>query len=307
MGTYLVSVILPNYNHARFLEERIESILNQTYSNIELIILDDNSLDDSREVISKYKNHPKVSCIVFNAQNSGSTFLQWHKGIELAKGDLIWIAESDDSCDSMLLEELVGEFRRDEKLVLSYSSSIVIDEKSEKKTVINRLPISAYHGSGIDFIRLFLSHRNVLFNASAVLFRKDVVATISTEYERYKGSGDWLFWIKICREGNVSYVRKPLNYFRKHGANVTTCCESNGIQQVEAKSIIDYMEAEKLISSTLAWKIRFDDLYEFKYDVPFVSENVKSKVFSVWKMSWKMNVLLCMRHWLHNIKKVCHG
>lgn len=86
MNKPLVSVIIPNYNHAQFLDERIQTVLNQTYQNFELIILDDKSTDNSLEVINKYKNDPHVSEIVVNEENSGSTFKQWHKGFELAKG-----------------------------------------------------------------------------------------------------------------------------------------------------------------------------------------------------------------------------
>ena len=64
----LVSVIIPNYNHAPFLEERINSILNQRYDNYELIILDDMSTDNSVEVINKYKDHVRVSNVIFNEQ-----------------------------------------------------------------------------------------------------------------------------------------------------------------------------------------------------------------------------------------------
>ncbi len=75
----MVSVIVPNYNHASYLVARIESILNQTYQDFELILLDDCSTDDSREVLLKYKDNPKVTHLVFNEQNSGSPFIQWQK------------------------------------------------------------------------------------------------------------------------------------------------------------------------------------------------------------------------------------
>src|ERR1700742_1367615 len=103
-----VSVIVPNYNHSRYLNQRIDSVLSQTYQDFELIILDDCSTDDSRKIIKQYQEHPKVSHIVFNETNSGTTFKQWKKGIELAKGKYIWIAESDDWCEPNLLETLVG-------------------------------------------------------------------------------------------------------------------------------------------------------------------------------------------------------
>ena len=88
MSNPLVSVIIPNYNHARYLDERIQSVLNQTYQNFEVIILDDKSTDNSVEVINQYKDDLHVSCIIVNEENSGSTFKQWHKGFELAKGEI---------------------------------------------------------------------------------------------------------------------------------------------------------------------------------------------------------------------------
>ena len=92
----LVSVIVPNYNHARYLEQRLDSVFGQTYPNFEVIILDDSSTDNSLEIINRYKYNPHLSQIVVNKTNSGSVFKQWAKGLSLAKGEWIWIAESDD-------------------------------------------------------------------------------------------------------------------------------------------------------------------------------------------------------------------
>ena len=76
-----VSIIVPNYNHARFLTQRLESIFNQTYQDFEVILLDDGSTDNSVEILEKYGKNDKVSALIFNIENSGSTFKQWVKGI----------------------------------------------------------------------------------------------------------------------------------------------------------------------------------------------------------------------------------
>ena len=94
-----VSVIVPNYNHARYLRQRIESVLGQTYQDFEVILLDDCSTDESRSVLGEYAKDPRVR-IEFNEKNSGSTFKQWNKGVRLARGEYIWIAESDDYADT---------------------------------------------------------------------------------------------------------------------------------------------------------------------------------------------------------------
>ena len=102
-----VSVIVPNYNHAAFLHDRISSILNQSYQNFELIILDDCSTDNSLAIIEQFKEEKAVSHVILNTKNSGSTFKQWEKGLNLAKGEYIWIAESDDFADRQFLERAV--------------------------------------------------------------------------------------------------------------------------------------------------------------------------------------------------------
>ena len=82
-----VSVIVPNYNHARFLRKRIDSILNQTFQDFELILLDDCSTDESRSILSEYASDPRVR-LELNEVNSGSPFKQWNKGIRIARGEL---------------------------------------------------------------------------------------------------------------------------------------------------------------------------------------------------------------------------
>jgi glycosyltransferase involved in cell wall biosynthesis len=100
-----VSVIVPNYNHSQFLSERLDSIINQTYKDFELIILDDASTDNSIDVINQYLNkYPELIRFQPSTNNSGSPFVQWDNGIKLAKGEFVWIAESDDVAPTKLFE-----------------------------------------------------------------------------------------------------------------------------------------------------------------------------------------------------------
>src|ERR1700722_7016247 len=117
-----VSVVVPNYNHARYLRRRIDSILQQSYQDFELILLDDCSPDNSREILTSYVDDPRVR-IEFNTTNSGSTFKQWNKGVRLAHGEYVWIAESDDYADARLLERLVGILESEPEVVFAYCRS----------------------------------------------------------------------------------------------------------------------------------------------------------------------------------------
>ena len=80
-----ISIIIPNYNHAKYLPQRLESVYNQTYQDFEVILLDDCSNDDSVAILNTYARHPKTSHVVFNDKNSGSTFKQWAKGYSTSK------------------------------------------------------------------------------------------------------------------------------------------------------------------------------------------------------------------------------
>lgn len=222
-----VSVIIPNYNHAPYLTQRIESVLNQTYQNIEVIILDDCSTDNSKEIIEKYRNNPKISNIIYNEQNSGSTFKQWNKGVRMAKGDWIWIAESDDSANKHLIEKLLLPITKDNSIVLSYCQSnrmntaglITGDWHNHTKHLERDYEIN-FITDGISFIKNDLLDRNVIPNASAVIFKKKAFIKAGCTDEDILYNSDWLLWMKILVDGKISYNSEILNNFRYHNNSV---------------------------------------------------------------------------------------
>ena len=124
----LVTVVVPNFNHALYLPKRIESVLNQSFANIELILLDDCSNDNSRAVMERYAEQDARISLLFNETNSGNTFRQWDKGLKMAKGKYIWIAESDDFAEYSFLSELVPLLEANDDIMLAYANSNVIDE-----------------------------------------------------------------------------------------------------------------------------------------------------------------------------------
>jgi glycosyltransferase involved in cell wall biosynthesis len=119
-----VSVVVPNYNYADYIEQRLDSIFKQSYPIYEVIILDDNSTDNSVDVIKNYLHNQEFPAkLIVNKSNSGSVFKQWKKGAELATGDLIWMAEADDLAAPDFLNKLTDLFIKDKELVLAYSQS----------------------------------------------------------------------------------------------------------------------------------------------------------------------------------------
>src|SRR5262245_17690621 len=101
-----VSIVVPNYNHARFLDERMTSLLGQTFEDFELIVVDDGSTDSSLAVITKYCSDPRVRTLFFET-NSGTIFRRWNDGAAIATGEYLIFAGADDSCAPTQLETLV--------------------------------------------------------------------------------------------------------------------------------------------------------------------------------------------------------
>ncbi|WP_299286398.1 glycosyltransferase family 2 protein [uncultured Mucilaginibacter sp.] len=248
-----VSVIIPNYNHAPFLRQRIDTVLNQTFQDFELIILDDCSTDNSKEIIALYAENPKISHIVFNSTNSGSPFLQWEKGINLAKGKYVWIAESDDWCEPSLLETLVEGVRKDDQCVISYCQMSCINGHNDIKWQSTHRCLAEMVESKV-FIQDYLAIKVAIYNASMAIFKRETFKYVSPEFTTYKFSGDRLFWSQIAKQGKTHISGKVLSYFRKHDQDVSGNAYKSGLNFIEELNIINWMYRENLIDDVIYTK-----------------------------------------------------
>lgn len=291
MDRPLVSVIVPNYCHARFLEQRIQSILDQTYQNFELIILDDCSQDDgaSQAIIESYRSNPHVSHIVYNEVNSGSPFKQWRKGLELAKGEYVWIAESDDFCLPTFLETLLSACIKNDA-VFAFCNSFFTNEQGDIERKHNPFSESCII-QGEEFIRQRLACRCTVTNASSVLFRKEVAMNIGRQYESMKGNGDWLFWIEMAEKGNVCYVDEALNLFRRHNACVTRHNYYSGNREREYRVIINYLIDRRELSSFDAFRIKLQAVARIVH-TDYDDNSVKTELLNLWDIHYGYRVLL---------------
>lgn len=203
-----VSVIVPNYNHALFLEERLTSIFNQTFQDFEVILLDDASTDNSVSILETYSQHPNFSKLIINQNNSGSPFKQWKKGIELAKGEYIWIAESDDTCDINFLDEQV-KLLRDYDIAVSKTLILSNGEKTNET-----LDDHFYSSCQTNLLEAkhFINYCPI-GNASAVLFKKNLIKSYDFSYCSI--IGDMVFYFDNFKGHSIIYNQKTHNYFRR--------------------------------------------------------------------------------------------
>ncbi|WP_333660698.1 glycosyltransferase [Chishuiella changwenlii] len=280
---FLVSVIIPNYNHAQYLTRRIESVLNQTYQNFEVIILDDVSNDNSRDIIKKYEDHPKVSHIIFNELNSGSTFKQWEKGINLAKGEWIWIAESDDFCESILLETLVEQIKMFPTIGLSYCQSLFYNEnENDISPFISTQHITEFIKKE-NYLESKLVPFTTLINASMSIFKKELYLDVPKDYTNYKLAGDWIFWAEIGSKADVAISGKFLNYFRQHTIKVSHNTKKKGLNYPEEINALKYFKDKFQLRKELYEDALLKHYFRFLYDsFPFdegVHEHINKLFF----------------------------
>lgn len=276
----MVSVIIPNYNHAPYLKLRIDSVLNQSYSDFEVILLDDKSTDNSIDILNEYKEHPKVSHILLNKQNSGTTFKQWQKGISLAKGEYIWIAESDDYADETFLEKVITSINK-HQAVLGCALSQIINENGHIIRPRSEIMDKEYYPQK-GFLNNYLLTGNVIYNASTVVFRKDAInLTIWDEVTKLKYCGDWLFWADmiINQDRGVSEVKEYLNYFRTHTANVSNRSEHNGLTFLEGFPISKFIAKKQDIPCGKAFRQKW--FFEWQHYRVFYgfSKKISFKIF----------------------------
>ena len=239
-----VSVIVPNYNYAKYLVERITSIINQEYPIYEIIILDDTSSDESVQILNNLIPTLNVDCkLIVNESNSGSPFVQWLKGVELAQGDYVWIAEADDLSEPAFLSEVLQPFD-DPSIVLSYCQSKQIDLEGKVLSenyldyvsdISTKKWLRHYVEGGADEITSCLAIKNTVPNVSAVVFERKallhVLKNCIEEIKQYRVAGDWQTYLSILKNGKIAFSPEPLNLHRRHQNSVTI--ENFNLAQLE--------------------------------------------------------------------------
>ncbi|PWH12716.1 MAG: glycosyltransferase family 2 protein [Anaerolineae bacterium] len=229
-NTPTVSIIIPNYNYSRFLDERFRSVLAQTYRDYEIIFLDDASTDNSVELIrEKYSSY--VTRLEINPSNSGSPFVQWNKGVRLSRGEYIWIAEADDTCAPDFLERAVSILRNNPSVGLVYCHTLPINTEGQILTehfYLNYVAdldafrwTSDFQNDGKSEVREYLCLKNTITNVSGVLFRRSAYIKAGYAPEAMRMCGDWMFYCRLLRYDGIAYISIPLNFHRQHVAKQT--------------------------------------------------------------------------------------
>lgn len=228
-----ISVVVPNYNYSNYLYQRVYSILNQNYKIHELIILDDASKDNSlfyiEQIEQKISEFVNVKVVV-NDINSGNAFSQWQKGMNLASGDYVWVAEADDYAKENFLNEVVSPLKKNNNIVISYADTGFIDSNGyiTKNSLVDQIDIlktnhwnASYVNKGISEINCYSYLNCTIPNVSGTIIKKGNYDEIFESAKKFHQSGDWFTYLNILNLGDISFINKTLNYYRVHGNNIS--------------------------------------------------------------------------------------
>lgn len=223
-----VSVIIPNYNYANYLRETIDSVLNQTYVNIEIIVVDDGSKDGSKKILESYGRKIKV---IFQ-KNQGVSAAR-NNGIAESKGEYVAFLDADDVWLPKKIEKQIEKFSADKELGLVH---VGVEEIDDKGNFLNK-KIDGMEGWVSDELLLF--RRPVLGGGgSGMMIPRKVFDEIGGFDLRLATSADWDLCYQVSSLYRIGFVPDILLKYRIHGSNM-----HGNISRMEHEMLIGYKKA----------------------------------------------------------------
>lgn len=216
----LVTVCIPSFNHGHFIQEAIASVIEQNYRNIELIVIDDGSQDDSKEKIESMRDQceERFGRFVFISQENQGVSASLNRMLHLAKGEYISLLASDDKYEPHKLSILI-ENVCDYDVI--FSDALFIDEKSniiDKGSFISIYDKFGFTNSRCNEIKYEQILRKNMIPALSVLYKKSALAKVDFFDENLRLE-DWDIYLKMLKNGNFKFVNNVLGYYRYHGEN----------------------------------------------------------------------------------------
>lgn len=211
MNNKKVSILIPTYNGEKYIKETIDSCLNQTYPNIEIIVIDDCSIDNTVNILKQYDKEIKL---YLNEQNQGIS-KNVNKGVDLLTGEYFILLGHDDLLSKDHVKIMVNEF--DNNTVSVCCNSILINSLSEEFGLLlkDKVQIKKFYQP-----LFFLSMDNFI-NSCGMIHKTEIFRRIKGWDERFRNYGEWLYYIKSLKYGKISYTMKIKSKYRRHDTNIT--------------------------------------------------------------------------------------
>ncbi|MEG6512201.1 glycosyltransferase family 2 protein [Desulforamulus ruminis] len=297
-----VTAVVPSYNHGQYIQQRIESILNQTYKNIELIVIDDGSQDHSDEVINSMLAQHKFRYIR-NKKNTGTPFAAWENVLSLATGSYIWVCESDDFAEPHFLETAVSALETNKAAVIFYCNSWIVDSSGERvghtSTYFHDVWKETrwdtdFCADGFQELLDFQLRGQTVPNMSSTLIRAQAFRTAYRPFlKKLKLTGDWLFVGDLLYHGRVVFCTKALSNFRRHE-------QTSRVRVKSARSQAEFILTKYLLFRKGGCPVReFADLMKtdvirFLYEPAGLGDVLKQLLQISWSNSFRCVALLAV-------------
>ncbi|MFC1922183.1 glycosyltransferase family 2 protein [Chloroflexota bacterium] len=230
-----MSVVLPTYNQAHYLPEALNGILDQTFKDFELIVVNDGSTDNTSQVLEKYQQ--KLDIIVIQQENQGLP-RALNSGFAQARGDYLTWTSSDNITLPNMFEVLYSALECDPSVGVVYADWFFINDGGET--------LSLY--KSLDYDRYLLLYQNYVH--CCFLFRKECLERVGGYDPEFIYSEDWEFWIRVSRYFRMKRIPQPLYKYRIHPKSMTT-----DVLEGTTQKNISYLEFKKRLSyvSPLEW------------------------------------------------------
>ncbi|MCO6174190.1 glycosyltransferase [Flavobacterium sp. NRK F10] len=244
----LVSVCLPIYNGEKYLEEALHSIKEQTYSNIEVVISDDNSKDNSRNIVERFKTSVNFPVFIYQHEPQGIG-ANWNNSVKKANGEFIKFLFQDDLLEPACIEEMVHLALQDKAIGLVFCKRKFIHDQTnpqhiewlERSGSLHQTWKSAdFEKNRIMTGRKLLNDENLLQSPvnkigepTAVLIRKECFEKVGYFDTRLKQILDYEYWFRIFKKYHIAFVDKELVTFRLHDQQATAVNQRKAVDESE--------------------------------------------------------------------------
>lgn len=211
-----ISIIIPTYNSNLFIKRAIESIIHQTFTDWELLIVDDCSTDNTKEIIQEFIDQDQRIQLLTTITNSGGPATPKNIGVANSKGIYIAFLDHDDEWMPEKLEKQIKIFKesKDENLGIISCGANLINNQGKCFSIYKPTKRK------VTFPEILI--RNPIYSNSSVLIKRIAIETVGQRDEYMKYSEDWEMWIRICKAGyTMDFVYEPLFNYYFHDSNIT--------------------------------------------------------------------------------------
>lgn len=246
----LVSIITPTYNHEKYITDCIESVISQTYSNWEQIIINDGSTDNTEEIIQSYTDK-RIKYISQDNVGIWNLAQIYNKALHKASGELIAVLEGDDFWPAEKLEIQLPCFKN-KKIVMSFGKATVTNAQGKP---LHEIPLKLQWPTPSNQNAVFrLLFKNNFIPACTVICRKKTLESLGGFYQPDVHCVDYPTWLKMSMQGEIFYYNNILGYWRRHEKQVSSNITPEIIQQEKKFKLSFYdslpEETKKIVDIT---------------------------------------------------------